>query len=205
MPRTLRAMSLDAELDPDPLSTLVRWHAEARARGALEPDAMTLATATPDGKPSARIVLFKGLVAGKIQFVTNYASRKGRELDDNPRVALVFLWIESLRQVRVEGLAARGSEQDSELYFQSRPRESQLAAWASEQSERVESRAVLEARYAAAAERFAGTSVARPPHWGLYEITPERLEFWSSRPHRLHERVEFTRAAEGWRRALLCP
>jgi pyridoxamine 5'-phosphate oxidase len=198
-------MTLDEELDRDPLAMLVRWHAEARARGESEPDAMTLATATLDGRPAARIVLYKGVVAGKIQFATNYASRKGREIDRNPAVALVFHWIGSQRQVRIEGSAGRAASAESDRYFQSRPRESQLAAWASEQSEPVESRAVLEARYAAALERFAGKSVERPPHWGLYEVTPESVEFWSSRPHRLHDRVLFTESGSGWRRVLLFP
>jgi pyridoxamine 5'-phosphate oxidase len=198
-------MNLDLELDPDPLTTLVRWHADARACGESEPDAMTLATATPDGRPSARIVLFKGVTAGKIQFVTNYASRKGRELDRNPAVALVFYWIGSQRQVRLEGRALRAASADSDRYFRSRPRESQLAAWASDQSEPVESRAALEARYAAALERFAGISVERPPHWGLYDVTPEVVEFWSSRPHRLHDRVRFTLSGSSWRRERLFP
>jgi pyridoxamine 5'-phosphate oxidase len=198
-------MNPELEFDADPLQTLARWHDEARAHGALEPNAMTLATATPDGRPSARIVLFKGIVDGKIQFVTNYASRKGRELEANPAVALVFFWVEIQRQVRVEGRAERSSEADSDRYFESRPRESQLGAWASEQSEVIASRAELEARYAEVERRFHDRSVTRPPNWGLYAVEPESMEFWSSRPHRLHDRTRYRRLAGAWTRDLLCP
>ena len=196
---------MSLEFDTDPLVTLEHWHAEARSAGAIEPDAMTLATATADGRPSARIVLYKGTQDGKIQFVTNYASRKGRELAQNPAVALVFFWIEIQRQVRIEGRAERSGDAQSDRYFETRPRESQLGAWASEQSEVIASRAELEARYAAVDERFRGKTVPRPADWGLYEVTPQVLEFWSSRPYRLHDRSRFQRSGDGWSLDLLSP
>jgi len=189
-------MSL-ADLDPDPLLTLARWHAEARARGAVEPDAMTLATVS-SGRPSARIVLYKGISSGKIQFVTNYQSRKGREIDANPQVALVFFWVETMKQVRVEGRAARGSVEESDRYFASRARESQLGAWASDQSRVAVSREELEARFAETVRRFEGRTVERPPHWGIYEVLPELVELWSSRPHRLHDRLRYERRGQSW-------
>ena len=198
-------MNLELEFDTDPLVTLVHWHAAARERGAIEPDAMTLATATPDGRPSARIVLYKGIVDGKIQFVTNFDSRKGRELAANPAAALVFFWIEIQRQVRIEGRAEKSSEADSDHYFQTRPRESQLGAWASEQSQVIAARSELEARYAEVERRFQGQSVPRPPNWGLSGIVPESVEFWSSRPSRLHDRTRYRRTAGGWVRDLLSP
>ena len=185
------------ELDPDPLLTLTRWHAEARERGAVEPNAMTLATVS-DGRPAARIVLFKGLSAGKIQFVTNYESRKGREIDANPRVALVFFWVEIMKQVRVEGRAERASAEESDRYFASRPRESQLGAWASDQSRIALSRDELDARFAATERRFEGIRVERPPHWGLYSVVPEVVELWSSRPHRMHDRLRYQRLGTSW-------
>lgn len=185
------------ELDPDPLLTLTRWHAEARERGAVEPNAMTLATVS-DGRPAARIVLFKGLSAGKIQFVTNYESRKGREIDANPRVALVFFWVEIMKQVRVEGRAERANAEESDRYFASRPRESQLGAWASDQSRIALSRDELDARFAATERRFEGIRVERPPHWGLYSVVPEVVELWSSRPHRMHDRLRYQRLGTSW-------
>lgn len=185
------------EIDRDPLLTLTRWHAEARERGAVEPDAMTLAT-VGGGRPSARIVLFKGLASGKIQFVTNYESRKGREIEENPQVALVFFWVETMKQVRVEGRAERASADESDRYFASRPRESQLGAWASDQSRVAVSREELEARFAEAERRFEGTRVERPPHWGIYSVLPEVVELWSSRPHRLHDRLRYQLRGSSW-------
>ena len=200
-------MNREIEFDADPLVTLARWHAEARTQGAVEPDAMTLATATLDGRPSARIVLFKGIADGKIQFVTNYGSRKGRELTDNPALALVFFWVEIQRQVRVEGRAQPSSAVESDRYFATRPRESQLGAWASEQSQVIASRDELELRYATVEQRFDGRAVERPPTWGLFGVIPETIEFWSSRPHRLHDRTRYRRLSAGapWERDLLCP
>lgn len=189
----------------DPLQALLDWHREAHAAKAREPDAMTLATATPEGAPSARIVLFKGVDAGDITFVTNYTSRKGQEIDVNPAVALVFYWPELMRQIRVEGTARRASTEESEAYFRSRPRESQLGAWASEQSRPIESRAELERRFAAAEERFAGRDVERPSHWGMYRVSPKRIELWIGGAHRLHDRFEYVSVAAGWLVTRLCP
>jgi pyridoxamine 5'-phosphate oxidase len=198
-------MNPELEFDPNPLVTLVHWHAAAREHGAIEPDAMTLATATPDGRPSARIVLYKGIVDGKIQFVTNFASRKGRELAANSAVALVFFWVEIQRQVRIEGRAEQSSNAASDHYFETRPRESQLGAWASEQSQVIATRSELEARYAEVERRFRDQPVQRPPNWGLYGIVPESVEFWHSRPSRLHDRTRYRRTSSGWVRDLLSP
>jgi pyridoxamine 5'-phosphate oxidase len=190
---------------PDPLAVLVGWLAEARRAGALEPDAMTLATATPDGLPSARGVLFKGLEQGELWFVTDYASRKGRELELNPDVALVFFWPELMRQVRLEGRATRPPATESDAYFRTRPRESQLAAWASEQSQPLVSRAVLEQRFADVEARFRGRDVERPPSWGVYRVTPRMVELFIARPGRLNDRFRYTRAGTGWTVERLCP
>jgi pyridoxamine 5'-phosphate oxidase len=189
----------------DPLAALVSWHAEAARASARDPDAMTLATATPEGRPSARIVLFKGLADGKIQFVTHYTSRKGREIEHNPEVALVFYWPELMRQIRIEGRAARASALESDRYFQSRPRASQLSAWASAQSEPVASREVLEQRFALAEARFQGRDVERPSEWGLYQVEPRAIELWVSGANRMHDRFSYTRAGAGWSLARLCP
>jgi pyridoxamine 5'-phosphate oxidase len=189
----------------DPLALLVTWHQEALKIGAREPDAMTLATATRDGRPSARVVLFKGLAAGRLQFVTHYGSRKGREIEANPEVALVFFWPELMRQVRIEGRASRAAEGESDAYFRSRPRESQLGAWASSQSEVVPSRAVLEQRFAEAEARFLGRDVDRPPGWGLYQVEARSVELWLSAPHRLHDRFQYEREGEVWTLARLYP
>jgi pyridoxamine 5'-phosphate oxidase len=196
---------MDEAPGPDPLAILTRWHEEARKAGSLEPDAMTLATATRDGHPSARVVLYKGLDRGSVQFVSNYRSRKGREIDDNPNVALVFFWPEIMRQIRIEGWVARGSESESDAYFRSRSRESQLAAWASAQSEVIDSRRTLETSLGEAEVRFAGAEVPRPPHWGLYAVAPRVVELWLSRPHRLHDRF-FYRLGDGrWAVTRLSP
>lgn len=189
----------------DPLATLVSWHAEAAQAGARDPDAMTLATATAEGRPSARIVLFKGLAGGKIQFVTHYTSRKGREIEHNPEVALVFYWPELGRQIRVEGRAAPATAVESDRYFQSRPRASQLSAWASTQSEPVASRALLEQRFAQAEARFQGRDVERPSGWGLYQVEPRTIELWISGADRMHDRFSYTREGAGWAIARLCP
>jgi pyridoxamine 5'-phosphate oxidase len=189
----------------DPLVALVTWHREAVDAGALQPDAMTLATSALDGRPSARIVLFKGVAEGGVQFATNYASRKGREIEANPHVALVFYWSELARQIRIEGLVTRASSAASDAYFQSRPRESQLAAWASSQSEPLVSRAELLARFADAEARFHERAVERPPGWGLYSVTPELAELWVSAPHRLHDRFAYERRAGGWSVRRLSP
>jgi pyridoxamine 5'-phosphate oxidase len=166
---------------------------------------MTLATATRDGRPSARVVLFKGLAAGRVQFVSHYQSRKGREIEQNPQVALVFFWPELMRQVRVEGRASRAKAAESDAYFRTRPRESQLGAWASLQSEPAPSRAALSQRFAEAEARFLGREVERPPEWGIYQVQAERVELWLSAPHRMHDRFFYTRQASAWKIERLYP
>jgi pyridoxamine 5'-phosphate oxidase len=173
---------------PEPLSMLNAWYEEAVKSGVPTPDAMTLATASRDGRPSARIVLFKGLLRGGVLFVTNYQSRKARELDENPRAALVMHFPKLERQVRLEGRVERASEAESEAYFQSRPRGSQLGAWASPQSQPITSRAELDQRARDVDARFATQPVTRPEFWGGYLVFPERVELWLGRPDRLHDR-----------------
>ncbi len=177
----------------DPLSVLNTWYDEAARAGDPTPDAMTLATATPAGKPSARVVLFKGLLRGAVLFVTNYQSRKARELDENPHAALVMHFPLRERQVRLEGRVERASHAESEAYFQSRPRGSQLGAWASPQSQPIRSRAELDALAENVETRFANQPVTLPDFWGGYLVFPERIELWLGRPDRLHDRFSYTR------------
>jgi len=189
----------------DPLAIFLEWHNTAVARGLPEPDAFALATATPDGRPSVRIVLFKGLTDGALRLVTNYQSRKGEELLRNPHGALVFFWPGLMRQVRMEGRIERAPTSESDAYFASRDRESQLGAWASDQSRPVESRAALVGNLETVRARFQGKDVPRPPHWGMLKLVPERVELWLSGPHRLHDRFAYTREGEGWRVERLAP
>lgn len=198
---------LQAAPGPEPLSVLNAWYAEAVRRGDPTPDAMTLATASRDGRPSARIVLFKGLQRGAVLFVTNYKSRKGRELDENPRAALVMHFPLMQRQVRLEGRVERASSAESEQYFRSRPRGSQLGAWASPQSQPITSRAELEALAKGVEQRFAGQDVERPAFWGGYLVFPERVELWLGGADRLHDRFSYThnRDGESWTIERLAP
>jgi pyridoxamine 5'-phosphate oxidase len=160
---------------------------------------MILATATPDGRPSARVVLLKGYDERGFVFHTNYAGRKGRELERNPYAALVFYWDKLERQVRVEGGVSRVSDEESDAYFKSRPRGGRIGAWVSEQSRPVESRAVLEERLRRLEEEYEGREeIPRPPHWGGYRVTPEAIEFWQGREKRLHDRLLYVREAGGW-------
>lgn len=196
----------EADLLPDPIALVQRWVADAQAAGVPQHDAMTLATATPDGRPSARAVLLKGLDERGFAFYTNYDSRKGRELDANPYAALVLLWIPLERQVRVGGRVARLDPEESDAYFATRPRGSQLGAWASEQSRPLADRGELEARWQALDERYGGAAVPRPPHWGGYRVEPDEIEVWQGRANRLHDRFRYTRAADdGWTRVRLQP
>ncbi len=192
-------------MNADPLREFRDWFGAARQAGVEVPEAMTLATATADGAPSARMVLLKGVEAEGFVFYTGYESRKAEELERNPRAALVFYWRSLGRQVRVEGSVERVSPEESAAYFVTRPRGSQLAAWASEQSRPLGSRQELERRYAELEREYEGREVARPPRWGGFRLRPESYEFWQHRENRLHDRVRYARAREGWRRELLAP
>lgn len=188
----------------DPIARLQAWLDEARS-AVSEPHAMTLATSTPDGKPSARVVLLRGLDARGLAFFTNRESRKGRELRVNPRAAVVLHWWELGRQARIEGTVEEVSEAESVAYWETRPRGSQLAAWASRQSDVLADRDELDGRVAEADDRFAGAAVPLPPFWGGYRLVPETIELWTHRDDRLHERVRYERDGVGWSRTLLAP
>ncbi|HEY8321177.1 MAG TPA: pyridoxamine 5'-phosphate oxidase [Candidatus Baltobacteraceae bacterium] len=188
----------EAGVGRDPVERLRVWIDEARAGGVDEPNAMCLATADAGGLPSARIVLLRGLDARGLAFYTSYFSRKGRELESNPHAAATFYWPALQRQVRVEGGVERLGEDESDAYFASRPRGSRLAAWASEQSEPIEDRVLLDERVAHFEQRFAGEEVERPHSWGGYLIVPQRIEFWQGRENRLHDRLVFERDGTAW-------
>ena len=192
-------------LSQDPLELFEHWFAEAKRAGVEVPEAMTLATATGGGVPSARMVLLKGADEDGFAFYTGYGSRKSEELEQNPRAALVFYWRPLGRQVRVEGSVERVSEPESAAYFATRPRGSQLAAWASQQSRPLGSREELERRYAELEREYEGRDVPLPPHWGGYRLRPEAIEFWEHRENRLHDRTRYTRAREGWKVERLSP
>lgn len=195
----------ESEVDPDPLAQFRRWFDDARRAKLLEPNAMTLATATPDGSPSARVVLLKGADELGFAFYTDYRSQKGRELEHNPRAALVFYWGELERQVRITGTVSRVAREESDAYFRTRPRGSRLGAWASEQSAVLPGRAALEARIRELAARHPDDDVPLPPHWGGYRVRPETIEFWQGRENRLHDRVRYVRDGGGWRIQRLSP
>lgn len=191
--------------DRDPIAQLQAWLEDARA-AIGEPLSMTLATATRDGRPSARVVLLRGLDERGLTFFTNRSSRKGDELRSNPRAAVAMHWWELGRQARAEGTVEELSTEESAAYWASRPRGSQIAAWASEQSRPLVDRAELDARVAETARRFDGTEVPLPPFWGGYRLIPESIELWTHRDDRLHDRVRYTRDATGdWRGELLAP
>lgn len=196
----------ETDASPDPIAQFRRWFDEALAADLHEPNAMTLASATPHGRPSARVVLLKGFDERGFVFYTNYEGRKGRELENNPQCALVFYWGELERQVRVEGRASRVSEEESDGYFGSRPRGSRLGAWVSEQSRPVESRDALEKRLRGLEAEYEGREVPRPQFWGGYRVEPEVIEFWQGRENRLHDRLVYRRSeGGGWRRERLQP
>ena len=192
----LRGFS-ESDADPDPIQQFDKWYDEAVKAGLFDPSVMALATAGADGQPAVRLVLLKGFGARGFVFYTNYESRKGRELAANPRVAVSFCWGDLDRQVRIEGAVEQLGPAESDAYFQSRPRESQLGAWASQQSAVIPDRETLEERYRSAAARFANASVPRPPNWGGYRILPAMIEFWQGRVRRLHDRLRYTRRADG--------
>lgn len=197
--------SLDeAAVARDPLAQFTRWFDEAVQTAHPMLNAMTLATVSAEGRPSARIVLLKGVDAGGFVFYTNYKSRKGRELTANPSAALLVYWHELEREVRIEGRVAKVTAQESDAYFDSRPLGSRLAAIASPQSETVADRRVLEARFAEAEARY-GERPPRPRHWGGFRLLPASVEFWQGRPNRLHDRVLYTRRGRGWTLSRLAP
>jgi len=189
----------------DPFSLFETWYAEARTSEINDSNAMALATADALGRPSVRMVLLKGHDPRGFVFYTNGESRKAGQLAENAQAALLFHWKSLRRQVRIEGAVTRTSDAESDAYFASRARDSQLGAWASDQSRPLDARATFEARFAAAEAKFAGQDVPRPPHWGGYRVVPTQIEFWLDRAHRLHERRLFVRDGDGWQEGLLYP
>jgi pyridoxamine 5'-phosphate oxidase len=192
-------------IDRDPIKQFQLWFNDAFAAGLPMPEAMTLATATPDGKPSARMVLLKQVDGDGFVFFTNYRSAKAEQLDANPYAALVFYWAKLDRQVRVEGSVVRTSAQESRDYFKTRPRESQIGAWASAQSQAIDSRDVLEQRAHELEALYLDREIDCPEYWGGYRLKPERIEFWKSRVGRLHDRILYQRNATGWSITRLAP
>jgi len=189
----------------DPFALFDDWLADAYVAEPNDPEAMALATADAAGTPSVRIVLLKGHGPDGFVFYTNQRSRKGAELAANPRAALLFHWKSLRRQVRIEGPVEGVSEAEGDAYFASRARDSQLGAWASDQSQPLDSRTTFEQRFEEMKRKYEGQDVPRPPHWGGYRVVPESIEFWTDRPHRLHERRLFTRSGDGWTEGLLYP
>jgi pyridoxamine 5'-phosphate oxidase len=192
-------------MSTDPFALFHDWYTEARSTELNDSNAVALATADAQGHPSVRMVLLKGYDERGFVFYTNRESRKAGDLSANPHVALLFHWKSLRRQIRIEGPIAFASDAESDAYFASRSRDSQLGAWASDQSRPLDSRATFEARFEEVQARFEGQPVPRPPHWGGYRVTPERIEFWLDREHRLHERRVFTRVGEGWSEGMLYP
>jgi pyridoxamine 5'-phosphate oxidase len=195
----------EKDVHADPIRQLVHWLNQAIAAKVNEPNAMVLATSTPDGRPSARVMLCKGIEDGKVVFFTNYQSRKGQMLADNPHGAVVFFWPELERQVRIEGEINKISPTESDAYFASRPLESRLGAWASPQSRAIESREVLEKNMEELRRKCGDGNVPRPPYWGGYALNPSRIEFWQGRPSRLHDRIVYLLEDKGWKIRRLAP
>jgi pyridoxamine 5'-phosphate oxidase len=189
----------------DPFALFETWLAEARTSEPNDPEAMALATAAADGQPHVRMVLLKDHGPRGFVFYTNEQSAKAHQLRENGRAALLFHWKSLRRQVRVEGAVERVSGEQADAYFATRARDSQLGAWASDQSRPLDNRDRFEQRFEEVKRRFEGKDVPRPPHWGGYRVLPERIEFWTDRPHRLHERRVFTRTAGSWHEGLLYP
>ncbi len=195
-----------ADLATDPFQQFTKWFGEAAEAKIRDVNAMSLATATPDGAPEVRIVLLKGITERGFVFFTNYSSPKGKQIEANPRVALCFFWVQLERQIRITGVAERTSVKDSAEYFHSRPVGSQLGAWASPQSEVIANREVLESQLAEAAQKFADNAIPLPTHWGGYLVVPETIEFWQGRTNRLHDRFRYRPQPDGsWVSERLAP
>lgn len=192
-------------IDRDPINQFKLWFDDAVASGMKLPEAMTLATATPDGTPSARVVLLKSVDTDGFVFYTNYNSAKAGDLEANPAAALVFYWSQFDRQVRVQGVVEHVTAEESQAYFRTRPRESQIGAWASPQSEVIENRETLEARVAELEELYRDREIECPEHWGGYRLKPTRIEFWKGRLGRLHDRIVYERDGAGWKISRLAP
>lgn len=202
---TLEGLS-ELEVDLNPFIQFQKWFDQALAGQLPEPNAMTIATATPDGKPSARMVLLKDFDQRGFVLFTNYNSHKGQELAENPQAALVFWWAELERQVRISGYVEKVSETESDQYFESRPVNSRLGAWVSNQSEAIESREVLERRLQELKSKYENQEIPRPPHWGGLRVIPTEIEFWQGRPSRLHDRLLYSRLDNGtWNIKRLSP
>ena len=189
----------------DPIVFFQKWFTEAEEAQITEINAMTLATADAAGHPHARIVLLKGLDEQCFVFFTNYDSDKGKDIDANPNVALVFFWKELERQVRIEGVIEKLPANESDIYFHSRPSGSRLGAWASPQSREITDRNILDLNYTKYEREFSEIDIPRPPHWGGYRVVPNRIEFWQGRSSRMHDRILFTKAADNWSKSRLAP
>ncbi|MBD2500609.1 pyridoxamine 5'-phosphate oxidase [Anabaena azotica] len=201
---TLEGLS-ETEIDPNPFIQFKKWFEQALAAQLPEPNAMTIATTKPDGKPSARMVLLKDFDERGFVFFTNYNSRKGQELAQNPQAALVFWWAELERQVRILGSVEKVSESESDYYFESRPAKSRLGAWASNQSEIITSREILEQRMQELQSKYENQEIPRPPHWGGLRVIPTEIEFWQGRSSRLHDRLLYTLDDGSWKIQRLSP
>jgi pyridoxamine 5'-phosphate oxidase len=200
-----KAGLLETEAHQNPLEQFKIWFQQALDAEILEPNAMTVATTTTDGKPCARIVLLKAFDERGFTFFTNYESQKGQKLTKNPYAALVFWWGELERQVRIEGEVEKVTPEESDQYFYSRPKASQIGAWVSEQSKIIESRAILDQKFAELAQQYQNQRIQRPEHWGGFRVIPSVMEFWQGRPSRLHDRLRYRQEKDQWIRERLAP